>query len=88
MDGSCRVRGRNEKCIQKFGQETERKRLCGPRYRLEDNTIMYLRETGWEVMCCIHLAQVRGQWRSLVYTIMNLRVIIKDGKFLDYLSDC
>jgi hypothetical protein len=55
---------------------------------LEDNTIMYLRETGWEVMCCIHLAQVRGQWRSLVYTIMNLRVIIKDGKFLDYLSDC
>jgi hypothetical protein len=30
----------------------------------------------------IHLAQDRGQWRALVYTVMKLRVPLNFGKFL------
>jgi hypothetical protein len=35
---------------------------------------MYLRETEWEVVNWIHLAQDRDQWRTLMNTVMNLRV--------------
>jgi hypothetical protein len=35
---------------------------------------MDLRETGWDVMDCIDLAEDRDQWRALVNTVMNLRV--------------
>jgi hypothetical protein len=33
-----------------------------------------VREIGWSVMYCISLAEDGGQWRSLVNTVMNLRV--------------
>jgi hypothetical protein len=33
-----------------------------------------LRERKWEGVDCMHLAQVRGQWRALVKKEMNLRV--------------
>jgi hypothetical protein len=39
-----------------------------------DNIIMDLRETGWDGMDWIDLAQDRDQWRALVNTVMNLRV--------------
>jgi hypothetical protein len=53
----------------------ERKRLLGrPRYRWEDNIRMDLREIGWCGMDWIDLAQDKDQWRTLVNTIMNLRV--------------
>jgi hypothetical protein len=32
------------------------------------------REIGWNGMACIELAQDRDQWRTLVNTVMNLRV--------------
>jgi hypothetical protein len=32
-------------------------------------------ETGWEAVGWIHLAQDRDQWRVLVNTVMNLRVL-------------
>jgi len=32
------------------------------------------RETGWEDVDWMHLAQNRDQWRALVNTVMNLRV--------------
>jgi hypothetical protein len=35
---------------------------------------MELRETEWEVVDWIHLAWDKDQWRSLVKTVMNLRV--------------
>jgi hypothetical protein len=33
-----------------------------------------LRETGWEVVDWIHLAQDRDQWRTLANTVMNFWV--------------
>jgi hypothetical protein len=39
------------------------------------NIIMYLREIGWGGMEWIDMAQGRDQWRALVNTVMNLRVL-------------
>jgi hypothetical protein len=38
------------------------------------NVGMDLRETGWEDVDWIHLAQDRDQWWAVVNTVMNLRV--------------
>jgi hypothetical protein len=35
---------------------------------------MDLRETGWDDMDCVDLAQDRDEWKALVNTVMNLRV--------------
>jgi hypothetical protein len=40
-----------------------------------DNIKMDLREIGWNGMDWIDLVQDRDQWRALVNTVMNLRVI-------------
>jgi hypothetical protein len=42
---------------------------------------MDLRETGWDGMDWIDLAQDMYQWRALVNTVMNLRVPQHAGKF-------
>jgi hypothetical protein len=36
------------------------------RHRWEDNIKMDVKEMGWEVMDCIHLAQDRDWWHALV----------------------
>jgi hypothetical protein len=41
-----------------------------------------LRETGWEDVDLIYLAQDRDQWQMLVNTVMNLGVPQKSGNFL------
>jgi hypothetical protein len=46
-----------------------------PRRRLEDNIKMDLRDIGWNGMDWIELAQNRDQLRTLVNTVMNLRVL-------------
>jgi hypothetical protein len=48
--------------------------LGRPRHRWE-NIRMDLREIGWGGMDWIDLAQDRDQWRALVNTVMNLRVL-------------
>jgi hypothetical protein len=54
----------------------EGKRPLGtPRRRWVDNIKMDVRETGWDGMDWIDLAQDRDQWRALVNTVMNLRVL-------------
>jgi hypothetical protein len=47
--------------------------LGKPRRRWVDNIKMDLRETGWDGMDWIELAQDRDQWSALVNTVMNLR---------------
>jgi hypothetical protein len=53
----------------------EGKRPLGrPRHRWVNNIQMDLRETGWDGMDWIVLAQDRDQWRAHVNTVMNLQV--------------
>jgi hypothetical protein len=49
--------------------------LGRPRRRWLDNIKTDLREIGWDGMDWIDLAENRDQWRALVNTVMNLRVI-------------
>jgi hypothetical protein len=35
----------------------------------------------------IHLAQEGEQWQTLVNTVMNLRFSLRNGEFLDQLSE-
>jgi hypothetical protein len=44
------------------------------RRRWEDNIRVDRREISWKDVGWIHLAQDREQWRTLVNTVMNLRV--------------
>ena len=53
----------------------ERKRpLVRPRRRWVDNIRMDLQEVGCRYMDWIGLAQDRDRWRTLVSSVMNLRV--------------
>jgi hypothetical protein len=45
-----------------------------PRHIWEDKFRMDLREIGLEGVDWIHLAQERDQWRSVVKTVMSLRL--------------
>jgi hypothetical protein len=53
----------------------EGKRLLGrPRRRWEDNVKMDLKEIRWKGGDWMPLAQERYQWRTVVNTVMSLRV--------------
>jgi hypothetical protein len=55
--------------------KSQRKRALGRRRRRwVDNIKIDLRETGWDGVDWIDLAQDRGQWTALVNMEMNLRV--------------
>jgi hypothetical protein len=57
-------------------EKTEGKRPVGrPRRKWEDNVKMDVREIVCGVTDWIDLAQDRDQWRALVNTVMNLRVL-------------
>jgi hypothetical protein len=45
-----------------------------PRNRWEDGITVDVREIGWDIEW-IQLAQGGGRWRSVVNTVMNLRVL-------------
>jgi hypothetical protein len=56
------------------GNPEEKKPLGRSRRRWVNNIKMDLRETGWDGIDWIDLAQDRDQWRAPVKTVMNLRV--------------
>jgi hypothetical protein len=56
------------------GKPEGKRPLGRPRRRWVDNLKMDLREIGWDGMDWIHLAQDRDKCRSLVNTVMDVRV--------------
>jgi hypothetical protein len=62
--------------------QKERRLLGRPRRKWVDNIKMDLREIGWGGMNWTDLAQDRDEWRALVNTVMNLRVLQNVGKLL------
>jgi hypothetical protein len=58
------------------GKPEGKRPLGRPRRRWVDNIKMDLREIGWYGMDWIDLAQNGVQWRALVNTVMNLRVLL------------
>jgi hypothetical protein len=56
------------------GRPERRRPLGRSRHKWEDNIKMDLREIGFWDVDRIHLARDRDMWRTLVNTVMNLRV--------------
>jgi hypothetical protein len=55
--------------------KTEGKRpLAMPRYQLEGNVKMDLKETGWESMDWTNLSQDTDNWQAVENMIMNVQV--------------
>jgi len=57
-----------------FGKPEGKRPLGRSRRRLEEYIRMDLKAIGWEGMDWIHLVQDMEQWRTLVYTVMNIRM--------------
>jgi hypothetical protein len=60
--------------------------LGRPRRRWVDNIMMDLGEVGWGDVDWIGLAKDRDRWRSLVNSVLNLRVPRNAGKLLSDLA--
>jgi hypothetical protein len=58
-----------------MGKPEGKKPLGRPSRRWEDGIRMDLREIGWGSVDWIQLSQDRDQWRAVVNTVMNLRVL-------------
>jgi hypothetical protein len=56
--------------------------LRRPKHSWEENIRVDLGEIGWGIMNRIHVAQDRAEWRALVNTVTELRVLYNVGKFL------
>jgi hypothetical protein len=72
---ACSTNGEKRNAYRISARNPEAKRsLARQRNRWVDNIKIDLRETGWDSMDWINLAQDRDQWRPFVNTVMNLRV--------------
>jgi hypothetical protein len=75
MGRLCSTHGRDEKSIQYFEWQTERKSPLGrPRRRWENNIRIDLTELRWEDVDWIHVSQDRDQWRVLVNAVVKFCV--------------
>jgi hypothetical protein len=76
MGRACSTNGGEEEYIQYIGGKERREEPLGRTgYRWMDNIKMDLRAIRLGGMDWIDLAPGRGHWRTLVNTVMNLRVI-------------
>jgi hypothetical protein len=66
-----------------MGKPEGRRPLGRSRHRWEDNIKTGLRERGCGDLDWIQLAQDRDQWRALMKTIINLRILYNVGKILE-----
>jgi hypothetical protein len=83
MGKACSTHGAERNAYRILVGKPEGRRPLGrPRRRWVDNIKIDLRETGWDDVDWVDLAQCRDQWRALVQTVMNLRVPYNAGKFL------
>jgi hypothetical protein len=81
--GQVASKGAMRNAYKIFDRKPEGKRLLRKlRRRWEDNIKMNLREMAWEGVDWIGLARNKELRRTLVYTVMNLRVPQNGGKFL------
>jgi hypothetical protein len=71
------ARMREDRKVYKIfmGKPEGKRPLERPRRRWDKGIRMDLRETGWENVGWIQLAQDRDRWRALVNAVMNLRVL-------------
>jgi hypothetical protein len=68
--------GEERKLYKVLVRKPEEKRpLVLSRRRWEDRITMDLRETGWDDVEWVRLAQDRGQWRDVVKAVMIIRVL-------------
>jgi hypothetical protein len=75
MGRICSKNGEKRNAYRILVGKPEGKRPLGrPRRRWVNNIEVALREVGWGGMDCIDLPQDRDQRRTLVNTVMNLRV--------------
>jgi hypothetical protein len=69
--------GEERNVYRVFVRKPEGKKPPGrPMRRWDDGIRMNLRETGWESVEWIHLAQDRDRWQAVVNTVMNLWVLV------------
>jgi hypothetical protein len=75
MGRACSTNGEKRNAYRVLVGKPEGKRQLGrSRRRWVDNIKIDIRETGWDGMDWIDLAEDRDQWRALMNTVMNLRV--------------
>jgi hypothetical protein len=74
--------GRRDECSVVVGKLEGKKSLGRPRHRWENNIKMDHRETGWDSVDWISLAQDRDRLQAIVNIVMNLQVPYNAGKFL------
>ena len=55
------------------GRPEGKRQLGRPRRRLQDNIKVYRKETGWDGVVWIYLAEDRNRWWAVVNAVMNLR---------------
>jgi hypothetical protein len=83
LSRACSTNGEKRNAYRILVGKPEGKRSQGrPVDRWVDNNKIGLREIGWGAIDLIDLAQNRDQWRSVVNTVMKLRVLCNFGKFL------
>ena len=84
MGGVCSAYGEWRDIYRVLVGKPEGKRLLGrARSRWEDNIKMELQEVGCGYMDWIVLAQDCDRWRAFVNAVMNRRVPLKCGEFID-----